>query len=218
MNLAPKAILVDLDGTLVDNTIAVAQTYYECLIELGLKPLPLKTILSFSGKSTYDTAKAMGVPQEYWDFVDSFFWDRFYEKISSPKYHVKLIPGAKDFLKKCKSRKVPVGVVTSNNKKNAQTILKKAEISKYIDALVTKDDVAKTKPDPEALFRALKKLGIIISYDKSKLIWFIGDSETDYLAAKNANITFFMLGNHNRRYDIKTFIDFHELMNSLCAI
>ena len=56
-------------------------------------------------------------------------------------------------------------------------------LHKFFDVIVTKDDVRMTKPHPEPILQAAKKLGC-----KPNEILYIGDSEVDIVAGKAAGV------------------------------
>lgn len=74
--------------------------------------------------------------------------------------HLKLITGLEDFLRKAKEHKIPVGLGTAAIPLNVDFVLDNCNIRKYFDAIVTADDVHRSKPDPETFTKAADKLNV----------------------------------------------------------
>lgn len=88
-----------------------------------------------------------------------------------------------DLLKHLREKGVKIGVITSKSKRAFQISSEALNLLRFFDVAITGDDVDKPKPDPEGIFKALDILGL----DKSKAV-FLGDSNADILAGKNAGI------------------------------
>jgi phosphoglycolate phosphatase-like HAD superfamily hydrolase len=89
----PKIILFDLDGTLVDNLNVVVDVYYNFLVD---SKLPLKSrefIATLAGKSTFDTGRSMGVPENMLSSVDQYFWDYFGKFVQELENSPNIFPG-----------------------------------------------------------------------------------------------------------------------------
>lgn len=83
-----------------------------------------------------------------------------------------------------KDKDKKIVIVSSAQRNQIEKIVHKKNLEKYFDLIISKDDVVKTKPNPESVIKALKTFSI----DKDKAI-IIGDSPHDVLAGKNANIS-----------------------------
>ncbi len=70
------------------------------------------------------------------------------------------IPGAIDFLKSLKNKKLKLALITSSLRDTASVLLEKMDIKKCFDITIFGDDVMKGKPDPEIFLTAAKKLGV----------------------------------------------------------
>lgn len=71
--------------------------------------------------------------------------------------HPTLLPGAEDLLRLLKSQKRKIGIVTRNCRRVSQMLVKRFGLP--YDALLTRDDVRRTKPAPQHLWDALTQLG-----------------------------------------------------------
>jgi phosphoglycolate phosphatase len=75
-------------------------------------------------------------------------------------------------------------VITNTPTDCARQILEKFHIQQYFEAIVTSDDVVKSKPDPEIVFKACERLGVDV-----KTVLLIGDTESDVKAGREAGCT-----------------------------
>jgi len=69
-----------------------------------------------------------------------------------------IYPGVVPFLQKLRERGLKIGLCSSS--KNAKLVLDNLGLSKWFDAVVTGDEVAKSKPDPEIFLLGAKRLGV----------------------------------------------------------
>lgn len=80
---------------------------------------------------------------------------------------------------------VPTGVCSLNCELACQRALEAHEIAEHIDAIVGRDTVEATKPDPEPLLETVDRLNI-----SPENTIFVGDSERDAVTAERAGIDF----------------------------
>jgi HAD superfamily hydrolase (TIGR01549 family) len=93
---------------------------------------------------------------------------------------VRALPGAHDLLAALKRLGVPFAIATSGRRENAQPTLDMIGTDKDV-VLVTRDEVAHAKPDPDLFEAAARKLGVDIQH-----AMVVGDSVWDLLAAQRA--------------------------------
>lgn len=84
-------------------------------------------------------------------------------------------------LKYLKAQDFPLAVVTTKYKEAAILGLDLFNITLYFDVIIGENDVKHSKPDPEGILCALKKLNCQEGY-------YVGDNVTDIQAGKNAGI------------------------------
>lgn len=95
-------------------------------------------------------------------------------------------PGIYQVLNFLRDRKVPLALASNGlGTGYGHDILQKFDLEQYFAATVFREDVKKSKPNPEGILTALKKLGMEVS-DKD-VIWHIGDRHKDMIAALSAN-------------------------------
>lgn len=95
----------------------------------------------------------------------------------------RLVPGAKELLDNLKD-KVKIGVVTNNLISEQKSKIKECRIEKYIDVLVTSEEVGVTKPHPLIFQTALDKLNV-----RADEVIMVGDKwDVDIVGARNLDI------------------------------
>ena len=83
---------------------------------------------------------------------------------------------------------IKVGALTNRNREymmHEMSVVDGAGWEHYFHTIVCGDDVPKRKPAPDQILKALDNLG----EDAGLNCWYVGDSTTDIIAAKEANVT-----------------------------
>ncbi|HJV17604.1 MAG TPA: HAD family hydrolase, partial [Bacillales bacterium] len=88
-----------------------------------------------------------------------------------------------NLLKRLKNDGYKLGIVTGKARRSLDLSLKRLEMTHFFDVIITGDDVESPKPHPEGINKALEQLNV----SNNEAI-FIGDSDADILAGKQANI------------------------------
>ena len=177
-----KLIIFDLDGTLIDSDLMLKATILK-LCELH-KPSHIPSdeeIISFSGPPIYKTLEQLfpfDNPNEMfkeWLKYSPFYYEKY----------VKLYPNVLQMLSELHN-KVKIGVVTNKARDATNYAFKLVNIEKYIDKSICGDEVSEYKPDPEGILKLMSSFGI---KNKDEVIY-VGDAESDGIAAKNAGVKF----------------------------
>lgn len=176
-------ILFDLDGTLIDSTDAITDTFLHAFS---------KHKFDFKG-SVEDIKKQIGYPldimfeklgvskSKVWDFVDSY--KTRYKDISVAQ--TTLLENAFEAVNLASSF-AKLGIVTTKTRIYSTPILDNFDITKHFEVIIGKEDVENPKPHQEPILKALQSL----NYDSSKQQAFmIGDTKLDLISAQNASIS-----------------------------
>ena len=172
-------ILFDLDGTLIDSTEAILESF-DIAFKTFDSPVPDEELIKAEIGHPLDAMFAtLGVEE---DHVDAHVqaYKMHYRKISCAK--TVLLPEAREAVELASQHAV-LGVVTTKTAKYSIELLEHMGLMTYFDVLVGREDVEDPKPHPEPILKALSKL----QSDKS-IYWMIGDTPMDILAANAANI------------------------------
>ena len=199
-----KLILFDFDGTLLDSDQMIVVTFQQ-LYDLYKKDniFDLKKVLTFSGPPIKETLK-----NEFPDIDQDFIFNEFV-RLSTINYdkYVHLFPYVKEMIDTLKNHNIKVGLITSKARKATMYALSLCALDNVFDIVVCADDVKKTKPDPEGIYKALKAFNIA----KDDTLY-VGDTNYDYFASENANIDFAYVSFSPRKLiqDAKNVILIHD--------
>lgn len=182
---SPRAVLFDLDGTLLDTIADLADAANLMLSELGRPARSQDEIHSFVGKGipnlvrrcmTEGTAAtegeidaAVAVFRRHYAVVNG---------VSSRPY-----PGVTELLAALRARALPLAVVTNKAEAFTLPLLERMDIAHYFDTVVSGDTLPVKKPDPAVVMLACERLGV--APDEALMI---GDSANDALAAQGAGM------------------------------
>jgi HAD superfamily hydrolase (TIGR01509 family) len=175
------AFLFDLDGTLVDSVyqhvLAWRQALEECGIELAVwrihrrigmsGGLLVNALLRETGRS-FTNEEAATLQQVHAEA---------YARLAG---QVRPLPGANELLRYLSAREVPWTIATSGRLESAKPALDQLGVSSTVP-VITRDKVARAKPDPDLFLAAADALQVSIT---SSVV--VGDSVWDLLAAKRA--------------------------------
>lgn len=173
-----KAVIYDIDGTILDtlkmNMIPLMKIIEE---ETGEK-ITYEEVLKYAaapGKRTLTDLKIKDVEKTY---------TRWVKYVNEYAKGAKLYDGFEKVFTAFEG-KIIQAIASSKTVSQYQIDFVEKGLDKYIQVAILADDTKKHKPDPEPLFKCLDSLKI-----KPQEAIFIGDSYSDYLAAKSANIDF----------------------------
>ena len=180
-----RAVLLDLDGTLLDTAPEIAAAAADMLGELGLEPVAPGQVRAFIGK---------GIPHLVWrtleaslgsrpderragEGIESFFFH--YEKRNGRTATV--YPGVREGLTTLHASGFLLACVTNKAARFTEPLLRSTGLAAFFSAIVSGDSVARKKPAPDPLLAACERLGV----GPGETLM-IGDSANDALAARAA--------------------------------
>lgn len=175
-----KAILFDVDGTLVDTVQLIVKALdYTYRKHLGIA-LPYEEIRRLIGLPLH-------VQMHYLDdkvngHVDYALMEAderaFYE---THRHEERVIPEMVDAVRTAKQRGFLTALVTSKNRLEYAVVRPRLQLDAWVDAVVTADDTERHKPHPDPVLKALEQLGI----DPEEAIY-IGDTVYDIACGRSA--------------------------------
>jgi HAD superfamily hydrolase (TIGR01549 family) len=180
LNHEPKAVLFDLDGTLIESFASVRDTLVSALLYCGYEPPAGNVYGELFGRSEHDVFVKLGFPEEKIPaLMDE--WTRFTSEYTGDIPYYEGIP---ELLQSLRQQGCALGIITGRNRKTTRTVPVALELEKIMDVFVNPDDTCNGKPDPEPVFFALKKIG----FSPDQTIY-VGDSANDITMANAAGCT-----------------------------
>ncbi len=171
-----KGIVFDLDGTLVDSLSVTFSGFNHCFTRQGLPELTPKEIMKHFG---------LGERQIFARMIGETLADQAYSDfVNYTQNEIRSIPlheGAGDLIEYCKSKAIPISIVTGRSYDTTVMILKHHGIYDRFISIIAHDHVSLPKPSPEGILLALGKMKL-----SPKEIMYVGDSAMDVKAAQAA--------------------------------
>lgn len=209
-----RAVMIDLDGTLLDTIPDLAVAANMMLAEMQRPTLPEATIRNFVGKGINNliertlTGSLDGKPD-----AESFqralpIYERSYTAVNGR--HTTVYPGVMEGLDLLRSQGYPLACVTNKSERFTLPLLDYMKMSHYFVQVVAGDTLPQKKPDPAPLLHACKNMNIA-----PREMLMIGDSLNDAQAARAAGCPIFCVTyGYNEGHDVRT-LDVDAIVASL---
>jgi len=185
-NRTIKAILFDLDGTLMETAHDLAAALNQLLMEENKQPLTLSDIAKEASNGT-NALLALGFSvhsnDESFQRLKTRFLD-IYLHLLQTQCTTPLFPEIERLLQKLEKKCMPWGIVTNKPKYLTTPLLAWHKLHQRCAVLICPEDVIAVKPAPEALFKACQA----IQCPPNQCLY-IGDHERDIIAGHHAKMT-----------------------------
>ena len=179
---ARRAILLDLEGTLVDSRRDITTAVNLVRADLGGEPLSMERIIGYVGEGVREliiraTADIEGVDVE--------------EAVRAMRRHYgahlldqsRPYPGTTEALSRLRDDGWALGVVTNKLRALSVKVLEGLGLSGFFEVVIGGDTCDHRKPHPEPLACGLSSLGATVPRS-----WMVGDSYTDLRAARRLGL------------------------------
>ena len=178
----PKAVLIDVDGTLVDSNDAHARSWVDVLAECG-HPTSFERVRPLIGMGGDKLLPAVSGVSE-----DSPEGKRISERrreVFLTRYlpALRAFPRAADLLRRMRADGLKLVVATSANDEELRPLLRVAGVEDLIDGATSSDDAERSKPDPDIVAAALQRSGA-----PAAEALMLGDPPYDVEAATRAGV------------------------------
>ena len=178
-----RAIIFDLDGTLVDTVYAHSFAWWQVLKEAGL-PVPGWKVHRLIGMSGGLITKAASheVGRDLSDEEVQGLQDRhgeLYKKLLPTRTP---LPGALALLRHLHDAKIKYGIATSGKRKDAAPSLDPLQLP-AATVVIDRTEVERAKPEPDLFLACQEKLGV-----SPAECYVVGDAVWDLLAARRAGM------------------------------
>lgn len=197
-----KAVIIDLDGTLLDTAQDLALAANAMLRKLHMAELPSSTIQSFIGKGVPKLVKRTLTNSPDDEPNPELFEQALpiYERCYAENLHVNTrpYPGVIEGLEQLKQKGFHLICITNKTEIFTLPLLHATGLLDYFELILSGDSLPKKKPDPLPLLHACKHFGIL---PEAALL--IGDSSNDAIAARAAGCHIFCVPyGYNEGHDV----------------
>ena len=176
-----RAVLFDLDGTLIDTAPEFIHIGLQLRAAAGLAPMSgdiIRQSVSGGAISMVQTALELSATDPHFETWRQQFLTLYEAELGQ---YSEPYPGLVELIAELHGAGVSWGVVTNKLERFAAPLMKRMPFDPPAGAVITPDHVAQPKPDPEAILLACKHLGA-----SPKHSLFIGDHLRDIEAGKSA--------------------------------
>lgn len=178
MTVKLKAVIFDLDGTILDNEDIYARAFCSVLKRRNISCEEVKHVSGIGVKENWiRMAAALGLPDKPEDLAaetQQFYLDHLSE--------VKVRPGFRDLVHFLRGREIKVLLSTSNIQKIADLVLRTHNLTNLFDNKTFGNEVAHKKPAPDLFLAAMQKEGLLPTE-----VIIIEDSPSGIAAGRAAN-------------------------------
>ncbi len=212
--LPVKAVMIDLDGTLLDTAPDLASAANMMLKELNRTELPLETIQSYIGKGIEKLVKRSLTGSLDGEPDAALLAEAMpaYERHYSSTLYVDTRPyaGVIEGLDALRGKGLRLACITNKAEAFTLPLLRAAGLLDYFDLVLSGDSLPKKKPHPMPLLHACERFGIA-----AQEMLLIGDSLNDAQAARAAGCHVFVVPyGYNEGKDVRE-LDCDAIVSSL---
>jgi phosphoglycolate phosphatase len=181
MQFAVKAVMIDLDGTLLHTAPEIAVAANRMLEALGSPALPPSQVQNFIGDGAPVlikrclTATLGAEPQaELFERAEQLFSEHYANNVTESKP----FEGVEDGLRALSDAGFRLACVTNKPERFTLPLLKKSGLDQYFELVISGDTLAKKKPDPIQLLHICAEFDVLTAE-----AMLVGDSATDVESA-----------------------------------
>ncbi len=192
-----RAVLFDLDGTLIDSAPDLAAAADKMRIDRGLPSIPYDKYRPMAGAGARGMLGiAFNMAPEHHNYVawrEEFFYN--YEMCLTQR--TKAFLGVEELLATLSMRGLAWGIVTNKSKRFTDPLVRQMPVLRGAAVVISGDTTAHAKPHPEPMFEASRRLKTEPQY-----CVYIGDDKRDIEAGQAAGMpslaaTWGYMGSHD---------------------
>lgn len=183
-----RAVILDIDGTLIDSNDAHARAFVEAADELGIEGAGFGSIREMIGMGGDKL-----IPRAFGFEEESARGERLSRRkgeIFRDRYLPSLrpTPGARELLERLRGDGYTLVVATSAGEEDLEGLLHRAGVADLVEDATSSSDVESSKPEPDVVQAALRKSGA-----SPREAVMIGDTPYDVEAATRAGVSIFAM-------------------------
>jgi len=179
---APRAVLLDVDGTLIDSNDAHARSWVDTFAEFG-HDVPfekVRPLIGMGGDKLLPTLTGIEKESEEGERLSARRGEIFRERYLPS---LRAFPGARDLLIRLKRDGRALVVATSAQEKEMRALLKQAGVDDLIEERTSSSDAERSKPDPDIVEAAVERSGA-----RPDECVMLGDTPYDVRASRRAGV------------------------------
>ena len=190
--LPVRAVVIDLDGTLLDTAPDIAEAAQRMLRDLGMPPVGLETIQSYIGNGIANLVKRAltgdmhGKPDEALFARALPLFEKHYDEVLHRE--TRPYPGVVAGLGALRDAGFPLACITNKAERFTLPLLAAMGLTDYFELILSGDSLPRKKPDP----LPLRYAAIYYEIEPEQLL-LVGDSLNDSQAARAAGCHVFLL-------------------------
>jgi phosphoglycolate phosphatase len=188
-NFKPRAVLLDLDGTVLDTFGDIALALKRAFAERGLAAPPPADVRNMIGRGApmlverANEALKLGLDADTKAVLLERFFHHYGRLQETDECAAEPFTGAAEGLRALHAAGLPLAIVTNKQQKFAQGLMNRLALAPYVKLVVGGDTCERRKPDPQPLLWAAQQLGA----EASRTLM-VGDSVNDVTAARAAGM------------------------------
>lgn len=183
------AVLIDLDGTLVDTAPDIFEAVRRLLLDIGALPLPFDAVRSFIGNGVPTLVKRVlraSAATHIDELLALALFQRHYADTNGR--YGPVFPGVREGLAALRGAGFRLGCVTNKFQAATAALLNIHALTPWFDVVVAGDTLSQMKPAPEPLLHACRAMHV--SLERCVLV---GDSHVDVAAARAAQMPVYIV-------------------------
>lgn len=178
-----KAVIFDIDGTLLDSVGLHAEAWVRTFKEFGKKVslIEAKKIIGMGSDQFLGDYFSEEEVEKDKEKIDEYRSELFAREYMSK---VKPFPKVRELFLKLKEDEIKIALASSATQGEVEKYEEIADIKDLVEKKTSSDDADESKPEPDIFLSAYDKLGKI----EKKQVLVIGDTPYDAIAAKKAGL------------------------------
>lgn len=185
-----RAILFDLDGTMVDSAPDIVAAANRMLDDLDARALPFQTVKDFIGKGVPNLVRRVLEASDLSGMINDVhaqvLFHRHYRNTNG--HFGRVFPGVREGLAALQQAGYQLGCVTNKPLALTESLLESTGLAAFFEAVVGGDSIPQMKPDPEPLLHACRRM----EADPATCV-LVGDSAVDVAAARAAGMPVYIV-------------------------
>lgn len=174
-----RAILFDLDGTLIDTIDLIVQCFGRVLGDLTGRRWSREEVIALFGPTEPAIIDRFSPPERRAAACEAFFacYDAAHDRLAYP------FPGVDRVVREAHGRGIRLGLITNKGRLTTEITIRKCGLDRWLEAVISGDDAPAPKPDPGGILLALERLGVAPAE-----ALYVGDAPSDIVAGQRAGV------------------------------